>query len=876
MEKVLMGKRQVVFITGEAGIGKSTLIEMLLERLTHFDADVLRASCIELFGTDEAFMPLIEALQDYCGGQTHLLESLKVHAPTWLAQMPGLLEDKDKALFQGEVFGATRERMLREFCEFIEVTSIDKPWVVILEDLHWSDFATLDAISRLARRDRKAAILVLATYRPVDVAIGQHPVRSVHQDLQIHKYCLEMPLGQLSIEELENYLLLRFGNPKIVRTLAGRIFERTRGQPLFFVSLVEDLVAQNVLAKTEGEWRLMKEDAISQYGMPRDVQEMIARQIERVDSEAQQLLEVASAAGGECPAALAAHVLDRDPVRTEVIFETLARRRQILESGAETVWPDGTVSGNYLLQHALYQEALYDRLAPGRRVQIHRRIGERLEKAYGAQTTEIAAVLARHFEQGRDFAKAVSYLTQAAENAAKRFSNEEASTYLTRALGLVQNLPESDTVMLQLKILQYRGWVRRAAGDMLGSIEDLHRMINFARESRQLEIEVIGLTDLSRFYLYAARQECLTTAELAVTKSTALNNPVTRALVEGSCANLRLMLSGWREEDMESCRNSADIMSTVEDPLVGLRRHTIESVLSFIKSDYLECCNEARRAKKIAQAIGDVYIFALMNSLEGFALLPLGRWRELIKIIDAALAMFEKNANPRAKASSLLTLAWLHAEALDFEGAKSQCERALELISPANPNLFFIAKYLLAKASIGLREFAAAQAFLAEITVKIEDDGIAMESYIYPHLHHSWCEYWLAKGDLLKAKQEASRLYEAAVRPPERTYLALAYRLFAKIALALGDFDEARLNLRDAFAILKEHELPIAAWRIYASAAHFHDHMGEEKEAAKFRLLAEKTVKNLVAGFDQGDPRRATFLSGFLNEDCLCLNPMRG
>ena len=148
----------------------------------------LHSGCSELFGTHEAFLPLIEALHELCRGADgpSLLKVLRDHAPTWLAQMPGFLREEDRAAFQQEVFGATRERMLREFCDLMESLAATRPWVIILEDLHWSDFATVDALSRIARRDRKAAILVIATYRPMDVAAGGHPIRKVHQDLQIH------------------------------------------------------------------------------------------------------------------------------------------------------------------------------------------------------------------------------------------------------------------------------------------------------------------------------------------------------------------------------------------------------------------------------------------------------------------------------------------------------------------------------------------------------------------------------------------------------------------------------------------------------------------------------------------------------------------
>jgi hypothetical protein len=115
---------------------------------------ILLGRCVEHFGTDEAFLPLIDALQDYCAGSPSSLQTLRDCAPTWLVQLTGLIGDEERQELQKEVFGATRERMLREYCELLEVLGAKDPVVVVVEDLHWSDYATLDVLSRFARRPR--------------------------------------------------------------------------------------------------------------------------------------------------------------------------------------------------------------------------------------------------------------------------------------------------------------------------------------------------------------------------------------------------------------------------------------------------------------------------------------------------------------------------------------------------------------------------------------------------------------------------------------------------------------------------------------------------------------------------------------------------
>ena len=280
--------------------------------------------------------------------------------------MPSFRREADRADFQNEVFGATRERMLREFCDLVEVLSVDRPLVIVLEDLHWSDFATLDVLSLFARGSQKASVLILASYRPADTIVGGHPVRRMHQDLEIHGRCSELRLDRLSRGEVERHLALRFGNEELALTLSEPLFKRTQGQPLFVASLLDYFVNQHVVLEVDGAWRMGSENAISQDVVPSDLINMISHQMDRLTEDERQLLEAVSVGGGECSAALVAAGLSRDALETEQMLEALTRKDRTLVTSRVAEWPDGTYSGSYSFQHILYQNVLYQRLTPGR------------------------------------------------------------------------------------------------------------------------------------------------------------------------------------------------------------------------------------------------------------------------------------------------------------------------------------------------------------------------------------------------------------------------------------------------------------------------------------------------------------------------------
>ena len=226
---------------------------------------ILTGCCVQHFGTDEAFLPLNEALAEGCLGADGalLLGALRRHAPTWLAQLPGFVEEGDRAALQSEVFGASRERMLREFCELLEALSQTRPWIIVLEDLHWSDYATLDVLSRFARRRQNAAVLILATYRPTDLLASDHPLRALHNELQIHGQCFQLALDRLSEAEVEQYLALRFGAGDLARSLMPALMRRTGGHPLFVVSLIDYFIDRGEIIAIDGVWRLPQEDFVA-------------------------------------------------------------------------------------------------------------------------------------------------------------------------------------------------------------------------------------------------------------------------------------------------------------------------------------------------------------------------------------------------------------------------------------------------------------------------------------------------------------------------------------------------------------------------------------------------------------------------------------
>jgi DNA-binding winged helix-turn-helix (wHTH) protein/tetratricopeptide (TPR) repeat protein len=490
--KALNGERQIIFVTGEPGIGKTTLVEAFLMGIRGWGLGVGSASlpttiltppvsalipipnpqsptpnpwigrgqCIEHYGAGEAYLPILEALGRLgrAPDGNRVIEILSQHAPTWLVQMPALLGVTELEALQRKTQGATRERMLRELAEAVEALTADRLLILWLEDLHWADVSTLDWLAYVARRREPARLLVIGTYRPTDVLVQGHPLRAVKQELQTRGYCTELLLDFLTEEAIAEYLAQRFVSPSPAsagegrgegrsqasfRKLARLIHRRTDGNPLFMVNVINDLVARGVLGQNEGRWELKGgiEEGIG--GVPESLQRLIEQQIERLRPETQRLLEVASVAGAEFSAAVVAAGLETEIDVIEEQCEALVRQKHFLRASGTAEWPDGAVAARYGFLHAMYQDVLYHQLTARRRQRLHQRIGEREEQGYSKQTREIAAELALHFERGRDYRRAVRYLWQAGEKALWRSAHVEAIHHLTKGLDLLKFLPDT-------------------------------------------------------------------------------------------------------------------------------------------------------------------------------------------------------------------------------------------------------------------------------------------------------------------------------------------------------------------------------------------------------------------------------------------------
>jgi predicted ATPase/DNA-binding XRE family transcriptional regulator len=516
-DKAREGESQVVFVTGEAGIGKTTLVEAFARSVASKpNVRICSGQCLAHYGMGEAYLPILDAISQLCRDDPWVADVLRVHAPMWLMQLPSIVTPSDRELFGREAASTTRERMLREMVDALDALTAHATLVLILEDLHWSDFSTVDLISYVARRRRAAQLMLVGTYRPAELIDSRHPLQAVKRELAAKHECEELQLEYLTEMTVRQHLAVRFPGSRFPGALGAVIHERTEGNPLFMVNTIEHLIAERLIRPHEQGWQLTAPIDTVRVGVPESIRELIENHFDRLDTRDRRILEAASVAGTEFSVAAVTAALEDDLGDVEIRCDELSSRHQFIKYSGTQLLPNGRTVSRFAFVHAVYQQVLYERLLPSRCVQAHRRIGQRGEEVYGERTNEIAAELAMHFEHGTDYRRAAKYLHQAALNALYRSAYREAIALSRRGLALLARLPETDEddrqrlrlhMTLGVPLIATEGYAAPEVGSVYLKARELCQRLGSTRELSQT------LWGLWTFHIL--RAELSTAAEIA-------------------------------------------------------------------------------------------------------------------------------------------------------------------------------------------------------------------------------------------------------------------------------------------------------------------------------------------------------------------------
>lgn len=470
LSQALAGQGAIVFISGEAGSGKSSLAAEFVRRSMAANESLLAAigSCDARLGLGDAYQPFREILRQlagYAGNDAswgfvgiEAARRLQAAGPSInraIAQLgpdlPGAFLPRSVSV--GETDGAKSKAGLAQAALFEQVTDLlravarSRPLILILDDLHWVDNASASLLFYLGRRLRNSHILVVGAYRPEQigwlararVTTNGHPLLPIIQELQrIHGQIginLDQADGRAFIDALLDNEPNRLGP-----AFRANLFRHTGGNPLFTVETLRGLQDRGELRQDAGDcWNVSQE--LNWDHIPARVEATINARFERLSDPCRKLLGAASVQGRTFLAEIAAETLDLQAETAVSWFgETLGRQHRLVEAGGLERYDDRTLS-RFAFRHFLFQQCAYRQLDRVSRARLHQSTGLALEALYAGCEDEHALELAGHFQAAGMAEEAIGYLEIAGRVAYRIAANDLALSYFDRALALLKELP---------------------------------------------------------------------------------------------------------------------------------------------------------------------------------------------------------------------------------------------------------------------------------------------------------------------------------------------------------------------------------------------------------------------------------------------------
>jgi serine/threonine protein kinase/tetratricopeptide (TPR) repeat protein len=863
LKQAIEGSGRVVFITGEPGIGKTSLADEFLRRArTQWRSLMIsRGRCIEQYGTGEAYLPFLDALGTLLDGPSRerLGSIMRTHAPTWCTQLPAAFSSTGTVdRVQQDTIGATKERMIREMGDAFGLFSNGSPVVLLLEDLHWADPSSIDLLRHLCNRIGMQRVLLVGTFRPEDIERSNHPLKSYKAEMQMHKLCEEIALESLSREHIVDYLNVTFNPNDFPQNFADHLHEKTEGHPLFTANLLQYLSERGDIAKTNEHWSLKRPLSEIELEAPESVRSMISRKIDNLSEEDRRTLQYASVEGAEFLSTIVAELLGVDEVDVEERMARLEKTHRLIVTRGEEELPDGSLGTRYRFAHALYQNFLYGNLVNKRRMMLHKQVGEQLLKHYGHRAPQIASQLALHFERGRDFTRAIEFLTHAGDNATKFYGNAEAADHYTHALSLVDKLPEEDRAQARATVYQKRGAVNMALSRFSQSVDDYKSML------KQEE----ALTPAKKASALSARAVTLFFSHRLEEMEQCADEALEAAKLAGS-DELRLdtmMLMGLKH----LCYGELDVARPIVDEVVSSARAikykpallagiTWRGCLYFFQSEYEKAIEYEIEARSLASEVREGFLLLTAMFFHGLSMGNLGHLSEALKILEEAIEKARRNGDHFWFPRMPNCIGWIHRELQDFKGAFAYDEEGLHVGREFNV-LEAEANSLI---NLGIDNTISGKTNEASAVFQNTHDIFERDKWFkwrYSiRLEAAKAEHWLRQGDLEKAKEFTATLFSTASHFKTRKYVAVAHKLRSEIAIAEGELEVAHREYQAALGVLNEYPVPVVRWRVLAGLGKLLSSTGDAAGSLKAFGEAKKIVEEIAANVSDNS-LRTTFM----------------
>ena len=848
--RVRAGRGQVVFVSGEAGMGKSRLL-LEFRRLAGNETRWLQSHCTS-FGRAISYLPIVDLLKrafsvEESDDETRVIGHIEEATSGWnsaaQATVPYLryLLSVDPG-DPGVAMMDPRERragIVDGLRALVHEESARSPLVVFIEDLHWMDEASEQALTALVDAVPAVPVLLLLTYRPGYV----HSLE--------HSYTTHLALEPLAEEDSAALVRGVLGAGGLPPELDRQVTEKAEGNPFFTEEILHSLMEEGVLARADGGYALTR--ALPEVRIPDTVQEVILSRIDRLERPAKAALQLASVIGRE----FTRHLLERIS-DLEAHLEQALSDLKVLELIYEKAWFPELA---YMFKHALTHDVAYSTLLAERRRVLHRVVAAAVEELYADRLAEHYETLAHHYFEGGDWEKALDYLTQAGAKAVAAFANQDALDYYARALEVCEKLGDA-TLATGASLAQRRAFVSFGIGRFSDAIADFDRVIAVARQlgDRRLEGMALAYRGLCEVYNHQ-----LDSAEATLRKALAVAEKGEEDDEVRAAAHFYLGFSyvlGDRHAEAEASFSFVrEHRSALKDTLSVGFWGLLDSRLALWEGRLdlaLQKSAEGRAARE-----GSTFTRLQGRWNEAHARATIGDYEGARRVLEETLTICERVGDMVARVRCLNTMGYIYGELCDFSRAMDWNQQGLEMVLATNapvPEVEMNARLNLAENLLAQGRLDEAEQHFRAVETVVRDPKVVWMRWRYgQRFFHSFGEWWLARGEPARALGHADECLAGAERSGSRKNIAKARRLRGQAHLAERRLEEAETELTAALELAREVGSPPQIWKTLARLGDLRSAQGRPEEARRAYAEALSVIDAVAAGLtDEG--LRDTFL----------------
>lgn len=875
LDQALTGRGQVALLIGEAGRGKTALMEAFVRQAQARVSNLVAVSGVANAYTDggDPYLPFRMIASQLAGdienawlagGMSreqarrlwetlpHTTEALLDIAPdlwdtfiplrqhlararayahgheTWLRGLEAVAATR-----RPELQAARQQRLFDQYVAVLQRLARRAPLLLVLDDLHWADAGSINLLFHLGRQINAHPMMILVAYRPVEVAVGhrgyRHPLQPIVSEFRRRFGDIVLDLGQWGDRRFVESFLDSRPN-RFDATFRNVLFHRTRGHPLFTVELWQDLVERgDIFRDGSGVW--MARPALDWRRLPARVEAVIGERVSRLPELLQRILHVASAEGETFTAEVVAHVLGATtPTIITHLSRELDRAHRLVKNECVRRLSSGRLS-QYRFRHILIQDYLYNNQDESERAYLHEAIGRRLEEVYGSERHEIALQLARHFRLAGVADRAVMYLQQAGEQALRRSANAEAIAHYRHALALLETLPEgAERARQELDVQVALGAALQATGRDGSEAERTYQraweLCQTAPDSIAIYPVLVGLW---------------------------ISNMLKADLTEAQTIGQRLLAFAL----------------TTNDHSVALGAHFTLGVSLYFLGEFEAAYAHLSQTTTLYDPDQHQYLMQHFSYEPGsmayqycaLALWVLGNAGQAAEVSRRGIHLAREHGNPFNLANVLNYAALLHGYLGSIELAVSYGDEA-EALATAHDlaQLLPFSMFVRGRALVLQDQYAAGLSLMSRGMAQWESSGarLAMVHY-YCFLADSYCRV----GDIDRAWEELEKGFNSVATGPY--WHAELYRLRGEL-LILRDGADADIEaaFQQALDIAHRQRFRAMTLRVALSRGRWYAASGRRAEAVQ--LLAEASTVSVMDG-DSVDARSAKALLEKLMRD---------